>query len=63
MEDAFSPWQLATVLGPIIIAVVVIYAMMRKRRLTPVEKVERHHAIDEAYKDKDPRDDPPAPLR
>lgn len=61
--EALSPWQLVTVLGPVIIAIVLVYALVRRRRLTPVERIEQHEAVEEVYKDKDPKDRPPEDLR
>lgn len=61
--EALSPWQLATVLGPVILAVVIIYVLMRRRRLSSSERIERHEAVEDVYTDKDPKDRPPEELR
>lgn len=62
MEET-SAWQQVVILGPFILAIVIIYALVRRRSLSAVEKRERQEAVDELYKDKDPKDRPPDALR
>ena len=53
-----SGWMLATVLGPLVIAAVIIYALTKRRRLTPTERREQVEAVRDVY-----RDGPPEPKR
>ena len=45
-----SYWSLVTILGPIVLILVIGYALMRKRRLTRHERVEQHEAIEDVYR-------------
>lgn len=44
-----SMWLLPTALGPLVILAVVIYALMRRRRLTGTERRRQHEAVDHLY--------------
>lgn len=44
-------WTLLTIGGPLVIAAVIIYALMNRRRLTHREKTEQHHAVEKLYED------------
>jgi hypothetical protein len=61
--EATSLWQLVTTVGPVVLAVVIIYALVRRRRLTSTEQRRQDEAVEELYKDKDPADRPPDELR
>jgi hypothetical protein len=47
--DFSSIWSLATILGPIVLIVVIFYALMRRRRLTPSERVAQKDATERGY--------------
>jgi hypothetical protein len=49
-------WLLVVAGGPLLIALVLAYGMMRSRRLTGVEKRAREDAIERLYGKKDDRD-------
>ena len=49
-------WLLVVAGGPLLIALVLAYGMMRSRRLTGVEKRAREDAIERLYGKKDERD-------
>lgn len=49
-------WLLVVAGGPLLIALVLAYGMMRSRRLTSVEKRAREDAIERLYGKKDDRD-------
>lgn len=44
-----SVWSLATVLGPIVLIVAIAYALIRRRRLTPAERVAQKDATERGY--------------
>lgn len=44
-------WLLVQTLGPLILAIAVIYAFMHRRRLTQREKEQQHRAVEELYED------------
>ncbi len=44
-------WWWATILGPIILGAVMIYALSTRRKLTPTEKKDQVRAINELYED------------
>jgi hypothetical protein len=46
-----SAWLFVQVAFPILLIVIVAYVALRRRRLTPREKAERHEAIQELYED------------
>lgn len=48
---ANSGWLFVQVAFPILLIAIVIYVVLRRRRLTPREKIERHEAIQELYED------------
>lgn len=54
-------WLFVVAGGPILIALVIAYGMMRSRRLTPGEKEARHEAIEELYQKDDKHDARPSP--
>jgi hypothetical protein len=47
--DFSSIWTLATVLGPVVLIVVILYALVRRRRLTPAERVAQKDATERGY--------------
>ncbi|MFC3218764.1 hypothetical protein ACFOEZ_07025 [Tianweitania populi] len=47
--DFSSVWSLATVLGPLILIIVIAYALIRRRRLTPTERVAQKDATERGY--------------
>ena len=49
-------WLLVVAGGPLLIALVLAYGMLRSRRLTGVEKRAREDAIERLYGKKDERD-------
>ncbi len=48
--DWIINWWPATVLGPIVLIILIAYALVTRRRLTPREKQERHEGIKEVYR-------------
>lgn len=46
-----SIWMLLTVVGPIVLAAAIAYALFTRRRLTPHEKVRQEKKVDELYHD------------
>lgn len=44
-------WSLVTILGPIILAAVIAYALWNRRRLTATEKAAQDRKVDELYDD------------
>jgi hypothetical protein len=46
-----SAWLFVQVAFPILLVVIVACVALRRRRLTPREKTERHEAIQELYED------------
>lgn len=48
---ANSGWLFVQVAFPILLIAIVVYAVLRRRRLTSREQVERHAAIEELYED------------
>ena len=51
--DGIINWWPATILGPIVLAAVLAYALLTKRRLTPHEKAEQHEAFERVYRKDD----------
>lgn len=49
-------WLLVVAGGPLLIALALVYGMLRSRRLTGVEKRAREDAIERLYDKKDDRD-------
>ena len=49
-------WLLVVAGGPLLIALVLAYGMLRRRRLTGVEKRAREDAIERLYGKKDDKD-------
>lgn len=49
MEE-FS-WALIVIGGPLLLGVVIAFALLRRRRLTPSERRAQHRAIEEQYSD------------
>ena len=47
--DFSSIWSLATVLGPLVLIIVFAYALIRRRRLTPAERVSQKAATERGY--------------
>ena len=47
--DFSSIWTLATVLGPVVLIIVILYALVRRRRLTPAERVAQKDATERGY--------------
>jgi len=48
--DGFSSfWSLTVVLGPIILFVLIAYALIRRRRLSPTERVAQKEATEAGY--------------
>ena len=43
-------WGLATIGGPIILIVLIVYGLMTRRRLTPVEKQDQSDAVRDLYR-------------
>lgn len=48
-EGFSSVWSLMTILGPVVLLVVFLFALVRRRRLTPSEKVAQKNATDRGY--------------
>lgn len=46
-----SAWLFVQVAFPILLIAIAVYVALRRRRLTPREKIERHEAIEELYED------------
>jgi hypothetical protein len=46
-------WWWVTVLGPLILAAVIAYALMTRRRLTPTEKAAQRRGVERAYRDQE----------
>ena len=44
-------WSFATVLGPIVLILVIGYALFKRRRLTPKEQEVQARKIDQLYED------------
>lgn len=44
-------WFFAVAIGPVILGAVILYAVLRNRRLTPGERVARSDAVREMYSD------------
>ncbi|MBB4066806.1 hypothetical protein [Gellertiella hungarica] len=44
-------WFFAVAIGPVILGAVILYAVLRNRRLTPGERVARSEAVREMYTD------------
>ena len=42
-------WLFAVIGGPIILAAIIAYALLRRRRLTPTERSIRNEATERAY--------------
>jgi hypothetical protein len=51
MEGMGMLWGFATILGPIVIAVVLIYALVRRRRLSAAERLRQKEGTERAYKE------------
>lgn len=47
-------WLFVVGIGPFLLAAAIIYALIRRRRLTPVEKDLQHRAVEREY-DEQPR--------
>lgn len=43
------PWLLVVAGGPLLLAVAFAYVLLRRRRLTPSERVAQHEAIEDLY--------------
>ncbi|MBX3577004.1 MAG: hypothetical protein KF723_07330 [Rhizobiaceae bacterium] len=50
-------WSLATILGPIILAAAIIYALVARRKLTPRERVRQAETTQQRYREAE-RTDP-----
>lgn len=44
-------WWIVTILGPIVLAAALAYALLTRRRLTPRERREQKDATEKAYRD------------
>jgi hypothetical protein len=44
-------WWWATVLGPIVLGAVIAYALVTRRRLTPVEERSQKRGVERAYRE------------
>ena len=42
-------WFIVVAIGPVILAAAIIYAVMRRRRLTLAERLDQKRATDELY--------------
>ena len=42
-------WTLMTILGPIVLLLVIGFALLRQRRLTAREQVKQHDAVEDVY--------------
>lgn len=42
-------WFLAVAIGPVLLGGAIVYALMRRRRLNPVEDMRRDEAVRELY--------------
>jgi hypothetical protein len=51
MDFFSSVWGLATVIGPIVLIVLFAYALIRRRRLTPGERVAQNEATERGYRE------------
>ncbi|MEQ1941278.1 hypothetical protein ABMA32_02520 [Mesorhizobium sp. VNQ89] len=49
----FMNWWWVTVLGPIILGVVIAYALLNRRRLSPRERREQAKAVERQYREAD----------
>jgi hypothetical protein len=49
MFESQPIWMFATVLGPVVLAAVIAYALLARRRLSPREKRERDAATRRLY--------------
>jgi hypothetical protein len=49
MFDFSSIWSLVTILGPIVLFAVIAFALMRRRRLSPNERVAQKAATERGY--------------
>lgn len=47
-------WFFAVGIAPFLVAAVIVYALMRRRRLTPGERVARDQRTRELYREGDP---------
>ena len=47
----FMNWWWVTVLGPIVLGVVIAYALLNRRTLTPEERRAQKKAVDNAYRE------------
>jgi hypothetical protein len=43
------PWALAVIGGPLLLGIVIAFALLRRRRLTPAERRAQHRAIQDQY--------------
>ena len=50
MMEEFS-WVLVVVGGPLLLGIVIAFALLRRRRLTPDERRAQHRAIEREYGD------------
>lgn len=48
------PWVLAIVGGPLLLAILIAFAMLRRRPLTPGERVAQHRAVEREYDEAPP---------
>lgn len=48
-------WVLVVIAGPVILGIVFVYALLRNRRLSQHERAMQHEAVNDAYRDEDPR--------
>ncbi|MER2535993.1 MAG: hypothetical protein ABTQ31_12605 [Rhizobiaceae bacterium] len=44
-------WWMVTILGPIVLAAVLAYALLTRRRLTPRERRDQKDATENAYRE------------
>ena len=49
MFDSFPFWSFSVVLGPVVLAAVIAYALLRRRRLTPPEQRAQDRGTERVY--------------
>ncbi|MBS9720804.1 hypothetical protein JYU29_08905 [Tianweitania sp. BSSL-BM11] len=49
MDGFSSLWSLTVVLGPIVLIVLIAFALIRRRRLTPAERVSQKAETERGY--------------
>jgi hypothetical protein len=63
MNETQDIWSITVIVGPLILAAIIIYALMKQRRVSSRTKVRQDQAVNTLYDDPDGRSSPAGDAR